>query len=59
MIKFLTIPYPLVFGVDVSVMIAIDNETFPLLIPPINLAIIKKSKLLDKAQKKYDKAIPT
>lgn len=53
-----TIPIPRVFIVDTSVIIAILSDTFPLLIPPKNLASIKIAKFVDSAQSTYDNIIP-
>ena len=57
-LKIPTIPFPRVLMEETSVIIAILNETLPLLIPPINRARINKTKLLDNAQSMYDIAIP-
>lgn len=54
----LTIPRPLFFSDKMSAIIAMLNETLPLLMPPINLASTNKHKLLDKAHRIYDNAMP-
>lgn len=43
------IPFPLCFIEHTSAIIAILKDTFPLLIPPTNLANTNKNKLLDSA----------
>lgn len=58
-LKFLTIPIGLVFNEDISLIMAMLKDTFPLLNPPINLANINKAKLLENAHKTYESAIPT
>lgn len=53
-----TIPNPLVFTDDISVMIAILNETLPLLIPPNILAIMNIAKFVENDHNKFDISIP-
>uniref|UniRef100_A0A1Y1LAW3 Uncharacterized protein n=1 Tax=Photinus pyralis TaxID=7054 RepID=A0A1Y1LAW3_PHOPY len=53
------IPIPLVLTDDASEIIAILRETLPLHRPPINRAIINKTKFFDRAQRMYESEIPT
>lgn len=53
-----TMPIPLVFTDDISVMIAMLRDTLPLLIPPTILAIINMAKLLENAHNKFDITMP-
>lgn len=53
------IPAALDDEVETSVIIAIVMLTFPLLRPPMILAITKNAKLYDTAHKPYETAMPT
>lgn len=56
--NLLTMPLPLVSGVDTSVMMAVPILMFPLLMPPIILARTNNVKDVESAHTMYDNAIP-
>lgn len=51
-------PTPLVLTDEMSVIIAMLKETFPLLIPPQILAIINIAKLVETDHSKFETNIP-
>lgn len=52
------IPNARVLTLETSVITDMQRDMFPLLMPPTNRASTKSAKLLEKAHRRYDNAIP-